>query len=152
MNASWVLSEEQCEFRFGRGKKRDPDEPEAEENDKKLIKTVKRKYHGLESHFSNDDELSLEYMMCVYETSKEMLNFSDETNFLYGHVEQSVDNTFSASDMNSMIITLVKKNIYCLESNPHFKNLTTEDKRKLLSKNLTEMSLIRGALRFKVCF
>ena len=81
MNASWVLSEEQCEIRFGRGKKRDPDEPEVGENDETVIKPVKRKYDGLESHFSNNDKLALEYMMCVYETSKEMLNFSDETNF-----------------------------------------------------------------------
>merc|ERR1711915_852232 len=88
-------------------------------------------------------------MMCVYEASKEMIHFSDENIFLSDKIlGKSEKHNYSASEMNSMVATVIKKNIFMMSDNPFFKGLTFGDRKKLLSKNMTEMCHIRGALRF----
>ena len=84
--------------------------------------------------------------MCVYEASKEMIHFSDENIFLWNKVFGASE--YSANEMNSLVATVIKKNIFMMGDNPFFKNLTLDDRRKLLFKNMTEMCHVRGALRF----
>merc|ERR1719400_1719480 len=50
--------------------------------------------------------------------------------------------------MNEMVNTVIKRNIYFMEKIHHFSVLPYEDKKKLLTKNMTEMCHIRGAIKF----
>eukprot|EP00092_Neocalanus_flemingeri_P011977 GFUD01012911.1.p1 GENE.GFUD01012911.1~~GFUD01012911.1.p1 ORF type:complete len:805 (+),score=136.26 GFUD01012911.1:396-2810(+) len=152
MTNSWVLSDEQCEIRFGKGKQKrkthksgnvlDEDVPIAKLGAQKMNYTCNLNL------FTKEDELTVVHMMCVYEASKEMIHFSDEHVFLSDKIFGKTG--YSANEMNSMVSTVIKKNIFFMSDNPFFKKLTFNDRKKLLSKNMTEMCHVRGALRFNV--
>jgi len=150
MTASWVLSDEQCEIRFGKGKlKRKPEK--SSDNLTEEVPTMKaggNKANSLctQYPFTKEDELTVVHLMCVYEASKEMIHFSDENIFLWNKVFGKSE--YSANEMNSLVATVIKKNIFMMGDNPFFKNITFDDRKKLLFKNMTEMCHVRGALRF----
>lgn len=150
MTASWVLSDEQCEIRFGKGKlKRKPDKSGNtldEEVPMSKMAVKKTNYLYYQNPFTKEDELTVVHLMCVYEASKEMIHFSDENIFLWDKVFGKTD--YSANEMNSLVATVIKKNIFMMGDNPFFKNISFNDRKKLLSKNMTEMCHVRGALRF----
>ena len=50
--------------------------------------------------------------------------------------------------MNSMVTTVIQRGIFAMNNNHHFRQLGEGDKKQLLVSNMTEMCLIRGALRF----
>jgi len=145
MKASWVLSDEQCEIRFGRGKKRELSGGGLEEELGDDGPSPEKRT------LSGEDELALEYMTCLYEASKETISFSEENSFLMGGTfDNKFKHKYSTAEMNSLVFTVVKKNIFILEANSFFKTLSVKDKTKLLSKNMTEMCHLRGALRYNV--
>jgi len=150
MTASWVLSDEQCEIRFGKGKlKRKPDKSsDALKEEVSITKVGGNKVNSLctQYPFTKDDQMTLVHLMSVYEASKEMIHFSDENIFLWNKVFGKSE--YSANEMNSLVATVIKKNIFMMGDNPFFKNMTFDDRRKLLFKNMTEMCHIRGSLRF----
>jgi len=170
MVPSWVLSDEQCEKRFGKSRlKRKGGYPniktEVEEDDKeKVVASISTaevsprlqplvSTRVLPEHLklTDNDELNIEYMSCVYEASKEMISFSEENTELWNKLFQEKSNSkhnYSTSDLTALIQTVVKKNIFFLEANSYFKKLDFEDKRKLLRKNMSQMGQLRGALRF----
>ena len=47
-----------------------------------------------------------------------------------------------------MVTTVIQRGIFAMNNNHHFRSLTNNDRRKLLIKNMNEICLIRGALRF----
>ena len=155
MTASWVLSDEQCEIRFGKGKlKRKPNKSGNildEDVPMEKLTAHKTNYTSNPNPFTKEDELTVVHMMCVYEASKEMIHFSDENLFLsdkiFGKPEK---HDYSLNEMNSLVSTVIKKNIFFMGDNHFFKNLSFNDRKKLLSKNMTEMCHVRGALRFNV--
>jgi len=151
MTASWVLSDEQCEIRFGKGKsKRKAMKSACAADEEEVQQVLETSVHLSNIYpFTKEDELIVVHMMCVYEASKEMIHFSDENIFLSDKIlGKSEKHNYSASEMNSMVATVIKKNIFMMSDNPFFKGLTFGDRKKLLSKNMTEMCHIRGALRF----
>lgn len=90
-------------------------------------------------------------MKKIYEESKEMINFSEENVMLWANmVGKDTKHDFSANEMSMLVNTVIKKNIFFMEANRFFKPLPVADKHKLLSKNMTEMCHLRGALRFDV--
>jgi len=153
MTASWVLSEEQCEIRFGKGKlKRKPNKSgNVLDEDAPMEKLASHQTNLTynQNPFTKEDNLTVVHMMCVYEASKEMIHFSDENVILsdkiFGKTEK---HNYSANEMNSLVSTVIKKNIFFMSDNPFFKNLSLNDRKKLLGKNMTEMCHVRGALRF----
>jgi hypothetical protein len=149
MTASWVLSDEQCEIRFGKGKmKRKPDKSsDAFDEEVPLSKiTVKTNNLCYQNPFTKEDELTVVHLLCVYEASKEMIHFSEENIFLWDKVFGKTG--YSANEMNSLVATVIKKNIFMMSDNTFFKNISFNDRKRLLFKNMTEMCQVRGALRF----
>jgi len=154
MVASWVLSDEQCEMRFGKSKlKRKggyPTKPKIETPMTPMV-VLAPPTLSAETTLTGADELSLEYMSCVYEASKEMISFSDENDDLWSKLfkEPSKEkHNYNSSEMNGLIQTVVKKNIFFLEANSYFKKLDFDDKKSILQKNMSMMGQLRGALRF----
>ena len=47
-----------------------------------------------------------------------------------------------------MVATVIKKNIHFMSHNPFFQRLSLRDQKQLLSRNMTEMCHVRGALRW----
>lgn len=152
MTASWVLSDEQCEIRFGKGKGKRKNNKSGNAFDEEVpmdkVAVDKTNCISNPNSFTKEDELTVVHMMCVYEASKEMIHFSDENIFLWDKVFGKSD--YSANQMNSLVATIIKKNIFMMGDNPFFKNISFNDRKKLLSKNMTEMCHVRGALRFNV--
>lgn len=152
MTASWVLSDEQCEIRFGKGKAKRKNNKSGNAFDEEVpmdkVAVDKTNYIINQNPFTKEDELTVVHMMCVYEASKEMIHFSDENIFLWDKVFGKSD--YTANQMNSLVATVIKKNIFMMGDNPFFKNISFNDRKKLLSKNMTEMCHVRGALRFNV--
>jgi len=118
---------------------------------KKEVEVIEPNSQSMSMSFSDADELTVEYMSCVYEASKEMISFSEENTYpwvrLFG-CQAPERHCYSSVDMSSLIQTVIKKNIFVLEANSYFKKLDFRDKKELLSKNMTEMCQLRGALRF----
>ena len=55
---------------------------------------------------------------------------------------------YSTFDLGSLIMTVIKKNIFFVKLNDKFNELTTHDQKLILQKNMSEMCHIRGAIRF----
>ena len=140
MTANWVLSDEQCQIRFGRGKVKRKVRPSTEESQEPPAKLC----HNL---YSQHDSSLVQALMDVYEDSKEKISFSDANECMLRGISRH-SAAYSASEMNEMVNTVIKRNIYFMENINHFSVLSHEDKRKLLTKNMTEMCHIRGALKF----
>ena len=144
MTASWVLSEEQCQIRFGKGKSKRKVIPgsleETEEPSDKLS-------HSDLATFSQQDQTSIDSLLAAYEASKEKISFSDANESMLRGISR-LRGAYSASEMNDMVNTVIKRNIFFMENVQHFSLLSHSDKKALLTKNMTEMCHIRGALKF----
>ena len=55
---------------------------------------------------------------------------------------------YSTFDLGSLIMTVIKKNIFFVKMNDKFNELTQNDQKLILQKNMSEMCHIRGAIRF----
>ena len=100
--------------------------------------------------YSTNDQEMVEHMVQVYDSSWEVLCFSEKNSKLVQEILNNDKRRYSASEMNAMVTTVIQRGIFALNKNHHFGKLTEGDKKKLLVKNMTEMCLIRGALRFNV--
>ena len=154
MTASWVLSDEQCEIRFGKGKVaskrsrvKEEDAAAAPEDDDQ---PPEKQMTFDSSVYSTNDQEMVEHMVQVYDSSWEVLCFSEKNSKLVQEILNNDKRRYSASEMNAMVTTVIQRGIFALNKNHHFGKLSEGDKKKLLVKNMTEMCLIRGALRFNV--
>lgn len=146
MTTSWVLSEEQCTIRFGRNPGKCGRKRHSSGGDEAQGGGPPRQPS---SAFTEEDAKTVDFMRCVYEASKEMINFSENNNLLMDKIfGKEGKHDFSAKEMSSLVSTVIKKNIFFIEANSFFKSLPASDQRTLLSKNMTEMCHLRGALRF----
>jgi len=141
MTASWVLSEEQCQIRFGKGKSKRKS-TSVEEREEPAVKICPQ-----DKTFSPEDTNLVQTIIKVYQDSKEKISFSDANESLMRGISCH-SGAYSASEMNEMVNTVIKRNIYFMEKIHHFSVLSYEDKKKLLTKNMTEMCHIRGAIKF----
>ena len=150
MTASWVLSDEQCEIRFGKGKgaKRKVEEQEAEPQGSSEPPEKQMTFDKIV--YSTNDQEMVEHMVAMYDSSWEVLTFSERNAKLVQEILNTEKKKYSSTEMNSMVNTVIQRGIFAMNSNHHFRQLGEEDRKKLLMKNMTEMCLIRGALRFNV--
>ena len=148
MTCSWVLSDEQCEIRFGKGKagskRKHDDEPDTAEaaHEKQMMFD--------QYEFSDNDRDMVDHLVKVYEDSWEQFTFSDSNSKLVQEILNSRKEKYSSAEMNSMVTTVIQRGIFGMNNNHHFGQLTGGDRKLLLFKNMSEMCLIRGALRFNV--
>jgi len=162
MTAAWVLSEEQCTIRFGKnpgkcGRKRRASqtsqshsaELQHQEEDQHRPQMPQQQHQEKRYSLSEEDRQQVAHIGGLYEASKEMISFSENNHALwekiFGKKEQ---HAYSAGEISSLVATLIKKNIFFIESNFFFKQLPPGDQHALLAKNMTEMCHLRGALRF----
>merc|ERR1719222_1808119 len=112
---------------------------------------------GLLMPFTGEESKSLEYLVDCYNQSKETYTFSEENDRLWRKLfkpESSQTSTpgrkydYSTFDLGSLIMTVIKKNIFFVKLNEKFNELTTQDQKLILQKNMSEMCHIRGAIRF----
>jgi len=158
MTAAWVLSEEQCTIRFGKnpgkcGRKRRASqtsgshsaEQEEDQNNRQMSQQHQEKRYFL----TKEDMQQVAHIGSLYEASKEMISFSENNHALWEKIfGKEEKHAYSANEISSLVSTLIKKNIFFIESNYFFKQLPPGDQHGLLSKNMTEMCHLRGALRF----
>ena len=85
-----------------------------------------------------------------------MISFSENNHALWDKIfNKEEKHAYSANEISSLVSTLIKKNIFFIESNFFFKQFPPSDQHALLAKNMTEMSHLRGALRYEykmLCF
>jgi len=151
MTSAWVLSEEQCTIRFGKnpgkcGRKRRISHSSDHEEDQKQIFQ-----NPLDIRYilSDEDRRQVEQIVDLYEASKEMISFSENNHALWDKIfNKEEKHAYSANEISSLVSTLIKKNIFFIESNFFFKQFPPNDQHALLAKNMTEMCHLRGALRF----
>ena len=147
MTASWVLSDEQCQIRFGKGKSRTARSKvipgTCEETEEPPVKLS----HPALATFSQQDQTFIDSLLGAYEASKEKISFSDANESMLRGISR-LRGAYSASEMNDMVNTVIKRNIFFMENVQHFSLLSHDDKKALLTKNMTEMCHIRGALKF----
>ena len=150
MTASWVLSDEQCEIRFGKGKgaKRKVEDQESEQPSSSEPPEKQMTFDKIV--YSTNDQEMVEHMVAMYDSSWEVLTFSERNAKLVQEILNTEKKKYSSTEMNSMVNTVIQRGIFAMNSNHHFRQLGEEDRKKLLMKNMTEMCLIRGALRFNV--
>lgn len=150
MTASWVLSDEQCEIRFGKGKgaKRKMEDQESEQPSSSEPPEKQMTFDKIV--YSTNDQEMVEHMVAMYDSSWEVLTFSERNSKLVQEILNTEKKKYSSTEMNSMVNTVIQRGIFAMNSNHHFRQLGEEDRKKLLMKNMTEMCLIRGALRFNV--
>ena len=84
----------------------------------------------------------------VHDDSWIQCGFSETNASLVRDILKCGKSNYSANEMNSMVTTVIQRSIFAMNNNHHFRSLTDNDKRKLLIKNMNEICLIRGALRF----
>merc|ERR1719410_906920 len=151
MTASWVLSDEQCEIRFGKGK---GGKRKVEENNQEIEATSEQPPEKQMTFdkivYSTNDQEMVEHMVAMYDSSWEVLTFSERNAKLVQEILNTEKKKYSSKEMNSMVNTVIQRGIFAMNSNHHFRQLGEDDRKKLLMKNMTEMCLIRGALRFNV--
>jgi len=168
MKPNWVLSDEQCNIRFrnvrkdggvkekgkmsreGTGAPSDPIDIVVKEENVEVDK-------GLLMPFTGEESKSLEFFVDCYNQSKETYTFSEENDQLWRKLfkpESSQTSTpgrkydYSTFDLGSLIMTVIKKNIFFVKLNDKFNELTNQDQKLILQKNMSEMCHIRGAIRF----
>ena len=83
-----------------------------------------------------------------------MISFSENNHALWDKIfNKEEKHAYSANEISSLVSTLIKKNIFFIESNFFFKQFPPNDQHALLAKNMTEMCHLRGALRYEYkCF
>ena len=152
MTASWVLSDEQCEIRFGKGKggKRKVEENQETEGQQTTAEPPEKQMTFDKIVYSTNDQEMVDHMVAMYDSSWEVLTFSERNAKLVQEILNTEKKKYSSTEMNSMVNTVIQRGIFAMNSNHHFRQLGEEDRKKLLMKNMTEMCLIRGALRFNV--
>ena len=102
---------------------------------------------------TKEDMQQVAHIGSLYEASKEMISFSENNHALWEKIfGKEEKHAYSANEISSLVSTLIKKNIFFIESNFFFKQLPPGDQHGLLSKNMTEMCHLRGALRCKHIF
>ena len=102
---------------------------------------------------TKEDMQQVAHIGSLYEASKEMISFSENNHALWEKIfGKEEKHAYSANEISSLVSTLIKKNIFFIESNYFFKQLPPGDQHGLLSKNMTEMCHLRGALRCKQTF
>ena len=154
MTASWVLSDEQCEIRFGKGKggkrKVEDSNQEIEVQQTTSEQPPEKQMTFDKIVYSTNDQEMVDHMVAIYDSSWEVLTFSERNAKLVQEILNTEKKKYSSKEMNSMVNTVIQRGIFAMNSNHHFRQLGEDDRKKLLMKNMTEMCLIRGALRFNV--
>jgi len=155
MTASWVLSEEQCTIRFGKNpgkcgrKRRASQTSHSAEHEEDQHREMPQQHQETRYFLSEEDRQQVAHIGGLYEASKEMISFSENNHALWDKIfGKEEKHAYSAGEINSLVSTLIKKNIFFIESNFFFKQLPPGDQHALLAKNMTEMCHLRGALRF----
>ena len=79
--------------------------------------------------------------------------FSEENDFLWNKLFNEAQaerrkHEYTTFDLGSLIMTVIKKNIFFVKTNDKFDSLFENDKMALLQKNMSEMCHLRGAIRF----
>lgn len=108
--------------------------------------------------FTKEEMKNVEFMVMMYNESKEAHSFSVENQALWERMfgpavaaqrpdVPSSSYQYSALDFMQLINTVIKKNIFFLSANNHFQSLADEDKLALLRKNTAEICHLRGAIR-----
>lgn len=108
---------------------------------------------GLVMPFTNEEAKSIEFMVESYTLSKETFVFSDENDVLWNKLfneaqAEEKKHDYTTFDLGSLIMTVIKKNIFFVKTNDKFNSLYESDKMNLLQKNMSEMCHLRGAIRF----
>ena len=108
---------------------------------------------GLVMPFTNEEAKSIEFMIESYNTSKETFVFSEENDVLWKKLFKDAQadrekHNYTSFDLSSLIMTVIKKNIFFVKTNDKFNNMVDSDKICLLQKNMSEMCHLRGAIRF----
>ena len=103
--------------------------------------------------FTCEEAKSIEFMVESYTQSKETFVFSEENDILWKKLfnEAQAERKkydYTTFDLGSLIMTVIKKNIFFVKTNDKFNSLFERDKMALLQKNMSEMCHLRGAIRF----
>eukprot|EP00092_Neocalanus_flemingeri_P037049 GFUD01040334.1.p1 GENE.GFUD01040334.1~~GFUD01040334.1.p1 ORF type:complete len:598 (-),score=135.07 GFUD01040334.1:77-1870(-) len=162
MKANWVLSDEQCNIRFRKVRKdksvNNANDMPREGTNSIEIKTVVKEEcpavsKGLVMPFTNEEAKSIEFMVDSYTLSKETFVFSEENDILWNKMfnksqTERKKHDYTTFDLGSLIMTVIKKNIFFVKTNDKFDSIVESDKMALLQKNMSEMCHLRGAIRF----
>jgi len=164
MKPNWVLSDEQCNIRFRNVRKEGTKEKSAKmaregiETPTDTMDIVVKEENveidkGLLMPFTGEESKSLEFLVDCYNQSKETYTFSEENDQLWRKLFNQTStpgrkHDYSTFDLGSLIMTVIKKNIFFVKLNDKFNELTTHDQKLILQKNMSEMCHIRGAIRF----
>lgn len=162
MKPNWVLSDEQCNIRFRKVRKdksvNKANEMQREGTNSIEIEHVVKEEHpsvdqGLLMPFTNEEAKSIEFMVESYKQSKETFIFSEENDVLWNKLFNEAQaerrkHEYTTFDLGSLIMTVIKKNIFFVKTNDKFDKLFENDKMALLQKNMSEMCHLRGAIRF----
>lgn len=169
MKPTWVLSDKQCQIRFRKGKGDDGKVAKFDgekvvvkiedgvggkykEDNKALIKILK----PLIFQFTTEEEKTVNRMHEKYRESKEKWSFSTECNdtfeklFLDNNGERGQDTSYTWNDLNDLIRTVIKKNVFFLQSSQLVRDLDFDDFKVLITKNMSETCHLRGAIRYNV--
>jgi len=164
MKPNWVLSDEQCNIRFRNVRKEGSKEKNAKmaregiESPTDTMDIVVKEENveidkGLLMPFTGEESKSLEFLVDCYNQSKETYTFSEENDQLWRKLFNQTStpgrkHDYSTFDLGSLIMTVIKKNIFFVKLNDKFNELTMHDQKLILQKNMSEMCHIRGAIRF----
>jgi len=161
MKPNWVLSDEQCTIRFRKVRQEKINEQELDIEEEVLA--VKKEPSAVEKSllmpFTLEEVRTVQYMIDSYNLSKETYVFSEQNDLLFRRLfqtdsESSTDNSkkynYSSFDVGSLIMTVIKKNVFFVRTIDKFEQISVTDKTSLLKKNMTEMCHLRGAIRFDV--
>jgi len=163
MKPNWVLSDEQCNIRFRKGRKeKTVDKANTMQREGTNFIEVQSELkeekidvvnQGPLMSFTNEEAMSIEYMVDSYTRSKETFVFSEENDILWNKLFNDAQterkkHDYTTFDLGSLIMTVIKKNIFFVKTNDKFGDMLDHDKMVLLQKNMSEMCHLRGAIRF----
>jgi len=160
MKPNWVLSDEQCNIRFRNVRKeaaKDKSNPASDMAKAVIKEEVVEVSKGLLMPFTGEESKSLEFLVDCYNLSKETFTFSEENDQLWTKLFKQDSSQrsspgrkydYSTFDLGSLIMTVIKKNIFFVKMNDKFVELNNNDQKLILQKNMSEMCHIRGAIRF----
>ena len=82
--------------------------------------------------FTNEEAKSIEFMIESYNTSKETFVFSEENDVLWKKLFKDAQadpekHNYTSFDLSSLIMTVIKKNIFCLKTNNKLSNMGNLD-------------------------
>lgn len=157
MKPNWVLSDEQCNIRFRKVRKEKTNTEEEEE-----VHVIKVESSPINQSpvmpFTLEETRTVQYMIDCYNLSKETYVFSEQNDILFRRLFQGSEASegssqkydYSRFDVGSLIMTVIKKNVFFVTTIDKFEQVSVGDKTALLKKNMTEMCHLRGAIRFDV--